>query len=300
MLYIKPNIIGYSPYNALTLVKASKLAYLDKITLASKLHGNVNKLYFFDKQNTQGFIAANTDFVIISFRGTEPNNLKDWMNNSKISLIPGYEGRVHRGFSQALDDVWDDIVTCLPQFQDQNQPIFITGHSMGGSLATMTAVRLGEYHQHIKGIYTFGCPRMGDSKFVENYDKILGDRTFRIVNHRDIVTRLAPRSFGYQHVSGCWFFDSEGKLHNDIRYWQQFLETVKGSREEFLNVATLVKDHNLDEYKKNVLLNFDVMDTGINLTNIRSSQNPVIDITLRQAAINPNIAKKLFDQHNVG
>ncbi len=290
MLYLKPNTIGYSPYNALSLAKASKLAYLDKTTVTNKLYGNINQLYFFDKRNTQGFIAANNEFVVISFRGTEPRNLKDWMNNTRISLIPGYGGSVHRGCSEALDDVWDDIVRLLPQFQDKNQPIFLTGHSMGGTLATMTAIRLGEkYYQHIRGIYTFGCPRMGDSKFVENYDKIFNDRTFRIVNHRDIVTRLAPRSFGYQHVSGCWFFDSEGKLHNDIRYWQQFLETVKGTREEFLNVVSLVEDHNLDEYKKNVLLNFDVRDTGIKLTNIRSSQNPLIDMTLKQATINPLI-----------
>lgn len=269
MLYIKPNTIGYSPYNALSLAKASKLAYLDKTTVANKLHGNINQLYFVDKGNTQGFIAANNEFVIISFRGTEPNNLKDWMNNTRISLILGYGGHVHRGFSEALDDIWDDIVTLLPQFQDQNQPIFLTGHSMGGSLATMTAVRLGDkYYQHIKGIYTFGCPRMGDSKFVENYDKIFSARTFRMVNHRDIVTRLAPRSFGYLHVGGCWFFDSAGKLHNDIRYWQQFLETAKGTREEFLNVVSLVEDHNLDEYKKNVLLNFDGTNTLISLANI--------------------------------
>lgn len=77
MLYIKPNTIGYSPYNALSLAKASKLAYLDKTTVANKLHGNINQLYFFHKGNTQGFIAANNEFVIISFRGTEPNNLKD-------------------------------------------------------------------------------------------------------------------------------------------------------------------------------------------------------------------------------
>jgi triacylglycerol lipase len=290
MLYLKPNTIGYSPYNALSLAKASKLAYLDKTTVTNKLHGNINQLYFFDKRNTQAFIAANNEFIVISFRGTEPRNLKDWMNNTRISLILGYGGSVHRGFSEALDDVWDEIVTLLPQFQDKKQPIFLTGHSMGGALATMTAVRLGEkYYQHIQGIYTFGCPRMGDGKFVENYDKIFNDRTFRMVNHRDIVTRLAPRSFGYQHVGGCWFFDSEGKLHNDIRYWQQFLETAKGTREEFLNVVSLVEDHNLDEYKKNVLLNFDVRDIGINLTNIRSSQNFLMDMTLKQAIINPLI-----------
>jgi triacylglycerol lipase len=287
MLYLKPNTIGYSPYNALSLAKASKLAYLDKTTVTNKLYGNINQLHFFDKRNTQAFIAANNEFVVISFRGTEPRNLKDWMNNTKISLIPGYGGSVHRGFSEALDDIWDEIVTLLSQFQDKNQPIFLTGHSMGGALATMTAVRLGEkYYQHIQGIYTFGCPRMGDGKFVQNYDKIFNDRTFRMVNHRDIVTRLAPRSFGYQHVGGCWFFDSEGKLHNDIRYWQQFLETAKGTREEFLNVVSLVEDHNLDEYKKNVLLNFDVINTPINLINIRSTQNSLMDMTLKQATTN--------------
>ncbi len=270
MSYLKPNEIGYSPYNALSLAKVSKLAYFDPTTVASKLQvWNINKLHFFDNRNTQAFIAGNNDFIIISFRGTEPNNLKDWMTDAEIRMVEGYGGYVHRGFSEALDDVWDDIVTQVALFQDQNQPIFLTGHSMGGSLATMTAVRLGEkYYQQIKGLYTFGCARVGDLKFAENYDKIFSERTFRMVNHRDVVTRLAPRSFGYRHVGGCWFFDLEGKLHNDIRYWQQFLETFKGTKEEFLDVASFIKDHNLDEYIKNISLNFNGTNTLIRSTNI--------------------------------
>lgn len=292
----KPYQIGYNPYHALSLAKASKLAYFDQTTVVNELQTyNINKLHFFDYRNTQGFIAGNNSFIIISFRGTEPNNLKDWMTDAEIHMVKGYGGYVHSGFSKALDDVWGDIITQIPLFQDQNQPIFLTGHSFGGALATMTGVRLGEkYYQQIKALYTFGCPRVGDRNFADNYDKIFSNRTFRMVNHRDIVTRLAPRIFGYRHVGGCWFFDCEGRLHNDIRYWKEFLEAVKGTKEEFLNVVTLITDHNLDEYKKNVLLNFDVMDTGISFTNIRRTQKSVMDMTLKQTTINPATTSIIF------
>lgn len=247
---------GYNPHNALLLVKASQLAYLEPEAIKTGIsEWNLPNFHFFNRRNTQAYIAGNEKVMVIAFRGTEPGNLRDWMNNTNILMKPGYGGHVHAGFHQALEDIWADIATQIGLFNYNNQAIFLTGHSLGGSLAKMTAVRLpSRYQDLIQGIYSFGSPRVGNQQFADNYNQKFRDRTFRMINHRDIVTRLAPRSFGYRHVNSSYFFDSQGILHTEIRYWRQFLETVKGTREEFINAASFVKDHDLREYEKNVLL----------------------------------------------
>lgn len=257
MTSFEPNAPGYSHNNALLLAKTSKLAYLQRDIVETELQKwNLNNIYHFDHRETQAFIAGNDKLVILSFRGTEPGNLRDWMTSVNMTMVEGYGGRVHRGFSRALEDIWSDIVKQINLFHDKNQPIFLTGHSLGGSLASMTAVRLGDkYEKYIRGLYTYGSPRVGDRGFVNNYDKLFSSRTFRFINHRDVVTRLGPRSLGYRHVNSCYYFDSIGQLHIDTKYWQKFLKTVQGTPEEFLNLASLINDHNLDEYEQNIFLN---------------------------------------------
>ena len=44
-------------------------------------------------------------------------------------------------------------------------PITITGHSLGGALATHALAILSAQGFQIKNFYTFGSPRVGDSKF---------------------------------------------------------------------------------------------------------------------------------------
>lgn len=285
------NTSGYNPGNALLLVKAAQLAYSPPDIIKNKIsEWNLSNFHFCDRNDTQAYIAGNKEVVIIVFRGTEPDNLSDWMNNTHIWMREGYGGYVHSGFFQALADVWADITTQIGLFAQNQQAIFLTGHSLGGSLAKMTAVRLpSQYQQQIRGIYSFGSPRVGNQQFVTNYDQLFRDRTFRIVNHRDIVTRLAPRSFGYRHVSGCYFFDSQGILHNEIRYWQQFLETVKGTREDFLRMASSpFADHDLRDYEKNVILdmNQSLAKTQIIPTNNSTTNNPNLPQKTQNALIN--------------
>lgn len=269
------NTTDYNPYNALLLVKASQLAYLEPEIIKDQIsEWNLHNFHFFDQRHTQGFIAGNAEVMVIAFRGTEPGNIQDWMNNANIWMKPGYGGYVHAGFHQSLEDIWADIATQIGLFNYNNQAIFLTGHSLGGSLAKMAAARLPEqYQQQIRGIYSFGSPRVGNQQFANNYNQKFRDRTFRVINHRDIVTRLAPRSFGYRHVNSCYFFDSQGTLHNDMRYWRRFLETVKGTRTEFVNAASFVSDHDLLEYERNVILDLNEYLAKANLTQNLHSAN---------------------------
>jgi triacylglycerol lipase len=77
-----------------------------------------------------------------------------------------------------------------------NCRIWLTGHSLGGALASLTAVRLGG---RASGLYTFGAPRIGDAVFAARVGSLLKEASMRYVNDRDVVTHVPPEQFAHPH-----------------------------------------------------------------------------------------------------
>src|SRR5213079_949071 len=68
----------------------------------------------------------------------------------------------------------------------RDKPLFLTGHSMGGALAVLTACRLAKMGRPPVAIYTFGAPRVGDRNFCAGYSL----PTYRIINGLDLVPEM--------------------------------------------------------------------------------------------------------------
>jgi triacylglycerol lipase len=252
MFAFEPSAIAYSPTNALSLAQAARLAYDDRFAIASLVRTwNFPHFHFFEQNSTQAFMMGNDQLIVLAFRGTESKCLKDWMTDANINLIEDCYGEVHRGFSFGLNEIWQEILQKLATFRTQNQALFITGHSLGAALATLAAARLSAPDQ-VQGVYNFGSPRVGNQDFVTCFDSVYAGRAFRFVNNNDLVTRVAPREFGYRHISQSLYFDSLGKLHPEITAWNKFLETVKGGM-DVLNDFGLVSDHDMGKYEANLL-----------------------------------------------
>ncbi|CAN0263726.1 unnamed protein product [Laminaria digitata] len=86
----------------------------------------------------------------------------------------------------------------------QDWEVFVTGHSLGGALATLATLDHQRRYPEAKvTMYNFGSPRVGNRAFAKLYDRFVGD-SFRVVNNKDIVARL-PRatmrgiSLDYRH-----------------------------------------------------------------------------------------------------
>ncbi|HEY5649308.1 MAG TPA: hypothetical protein VIU33_07390, partial [Nitrospiria bacterium] len=81
----------YYGENALVLAECSRLAYENRFIIREKLLRNwrFKNVRYFSHQGSQAFLAANNQFMIAAFRGTEPRRLRDWSTDSKVRLVPG-------------------------------------------------------------------------------------------------------------------------------------------------------------------------------------------------------------------
>ncbi|MFI0750222.1 alpha/beta fold hydrolase [Streptomyces sp. NPDC021224] len=126
---------------------------------------------------------------VTAFRGTEPQQIMDWLTDATTppSAGPGGMGCVHYGFAQAPDSIWPKVRAAIEELRDQGQRVYFTGHSLGGALAMLAAARtvLEDPELAADGVYTYGQPRTCDRLLATAYDKGLKGRVFRFVNDSD-------------------------------------------------------------------------------------------------------------------
>jgi len=261
-----PNTTRWDPNNALALAYASQLAYSDAATISAQLQAwgfDPARFTFLNKSDTQGFVTATDEMVLVSFRGTQSNDIWDWMTDARIALRPYQPGLVHIGFYNALNDVWHEMNAAINAGRDHGQSLWVTGHSLGAALAGLAVSRMiFEEQTPTNGLYTFGHPRMGNFVFGNGYDTEFMAKTFRYVNDQDIVTRIPPRTLGYAHVGQLLFFDQNGRLQNDDHFWNRFLTEIKVGIEGLKKPAGIVEDHAIQRYIDNLQKYLDDLAAG--------------------------------------
>jgi hypothetical protein len=174
--------------------------------------------FFAGKPGTQAYAMSMADAVVLAFRGTQVDDfwssLIDFTTDVQFLPVPDSHGDlVHAGFLLALHEVWEPLITHLRGEQEQSpRPFWITGHSLGGALATVAAnLCCDDPSLRLHGVYTYGSPRVGDSGF--------GSRirvpVFRFRNDADLVPHLPPGP-PFRHVGRLQFIDGGGHLHSDV------------------------------------------------------------------------------------
>lgn len=258
-----PNAKVFDLRNALLLGEASALAYKPEQNIEEQIinEWGFESFKYFNKRDTQAFIAVNNEIMILIFRGTQ--SIQDWLTDFKVKFVKGPFGMVHRGFSQGLNYILPDIKKAIAKYHNQKQSLWVAGHSLGGALAVLTAAYFVERRFKIDGLYTFGQPRVGNYEFVNSFGTKFNKRHFRIVNNEDIVTRVPPRALGYFDSGNVLYLDSFGVLRNDPKWWQEFLDIsysfimrasdrFKVLRKQFPNS---LEDHDMDRYIERIKSN---------------------------------------------
>ena len=103
---------GFSKANAEFFSELSMNAYLG-VSEFSDIYSDNFDIKFFDSGSTQCYALWDDNDLIYAFRGTEPKKLSDIKTDIRFRKTEASEdssGRVHRGFKDGLDLIWDDLL----------------------------------------------------------------------------------------------------------------------------------------------------------------------------------------------
>jgi triacylglycerol lipase len=181
-----------------------------------------NVLYF-DRDGSQAYRFENEHDCVIVCRGTEPHEWNDIRADvNAVAALAETAGRVHLGFKTEVDDLWPLIEQSI---RGVEKPLWFTGHSLGGAMATICAGRckLSKLTGNPVALYTFGSPRVGTRRYV-NYVPLVH---YRWVNNNDIVCRVPPPWMGYRHAGTECYLDAHGQFR-ELRGWRRFVDRVRG------------------------------------------------------------------------
>lgn len=254
----------YKPTNAYWMAKLAKIAYIKKSAtdhspdmeaIKAELKAIDPKFLDvagFDAKSSQGVVIQHEDYVVAAFRGTD--EIADWLDNINAVAKQGPLSDVHSGFYRALMDIWPQMKTTIRSFrrtpEDQpDRPLWLTGHSLGGAMATLAAATLIEADEAFYGAYTYGSPRVGDRDFARIFNVEAKGKVFRFQNNADIVTRVPARLMGYSHVGSFIYITEDKKLSDDLGWWYRFVDTVKGVIKDIGDMGIdAIEDHDIDDY----------------------------------------------------
>lgn len=150
----------------------------------------------FDTPSFSGFAASDERAAYLVFRGTRcrldcresfVHTLQAWLTNLDYAQVEREgAGRVHRGFARELDSIEAGLASMARDHAAGGKPLYITGHSAGGALATLAARRLHETGVPVRAAVVFSAPRVGDRRFAQSYPIPL----VRIEHRHDLIPHL--------------------------------------------------------------------------------------------------------------
>jgi triacylglycerol lipase len=211
---------GFSVRTAYFLAHASHCAYEEGEEWIDNLGLN-DETAAFTCGEFHGFVGFLDTIAIVAFRGTK--NIGNCLTDAETPLVarPPYPGQVHLGFADAVDAVWPEVCDLLGP-PSHCPPLWVTGHSLGGAMATLASVRLTYAGYTVRAVYTYGSPRPGDQQFQKAYNLV----NYRLVNDNDLVPHL-PFRWCYKHVGELKLLDELGNLIEEQQIWRTKKKTLR-------------------------------------------------------------------------
>lgn len=249
---------AYSDRVAWIMAVMSKLAYIEFETSEEELarlklnlkSGGFELVNTYSRGSTQCFLAKNENIFVLAFRGTELKKIEDIDADIRVYKDSTKEGKVHAGFQEAYEEVSAEIEKTFLDNKNWVWPLYITGHSLGGALATVATQNLEHtLKSQIAACYTFGSPRVGNNQ----YERNIKAPFYRIVHSTDIVTLLP--NFGYRHVGDARFLSYCSPESDNFtfyrgipmlrRFWEMIVATIIP-----FNWPRWVNCHSMSEYER--------------------------------------------------
>ena len=241
-------------YNAYYMAVLSALAYEDEDLIGESYRklglsrcSGLKKFKVIDEvhDNTSGHLSTDGHRIFLLMRGTD--DVEDIIKNLKLlsTTRPKWgEVPIHKGFSELAESfinathLYDKLKAC-----GADREIYVGGHSLGGALANIIAIELKLKHLNIKGIYTFGSPRVGGEAWISYFNKTFPQQHFQWRNIHDPVPYVPKGALMYKSFKHLLLgrndalkitienlnpFDGKGSFsyHNKKKYafdlWEKF------------------------------------------------------------------------------
>lgn len=195
-----------------------------------------------DTSSAHAYSWIQSGVFYLSFRGT--NGAPDYFTDIDILRTYLFKDNasilVHTGFLNYFNSLKESIMDELKAKINHFHTIQVTGHSLGGGLATIAAATLGalinnphkeKKENNFKTIdqtkkrivcHTIGSPRVGNTGFVKWFHEHV-DESIRITNSEDPVT-LFPISCFYTHVSDSICIDDKcvvKRSNSDVKWYRR-------------------------------------------------------------------------------
>lgn len=196
---------------------------------------------FYSANGSQACSWIQSGVFYLSFRGTD--EFVDILTDLSLERTKLDDPKilVHTGFLRYFNEIKEDIKDELTASANDFHTIQLTGHSLGGAIATIAAACLGKFINNPNELqeepnfkpkdkakkrivcHTIGSPRVGNLHFVDWFHTQV-DESMRITNDDDPIT-LFPVSCLYTHVSDaiCLGDKCIREIHSDTKwYWRLF------------------------------------------------------------------------------
>jgi pimeloyl-ACP methyl ester carboxylesterase len=154
----------------------------------------------------------NSNDYVLAFEGSQDN--RDLLIDLQIAQLVPYkhypDAKVHSGFWKSYLAIADEVHKLLNIHNVKN--LFVTGHSLGGALATIASLDIVE-ELGIKNVsmVSLGAPRVGNAGYADLYASMLNNY-YRITHASDPVVHLPYMYLNYKHIPHEIFYPKRGSL----------------------------------------------------------------------------------------
>jgi len=201
-----------------------------------------------------GFIALDrqANRIVLAFRGTETLTQVsvELLFHNLVPFHGDKQVRVNEFFFRAANDLLPQLSPVLQDLESNCSrcQLWVTGHSLGASMALLAAYNVSFWTRHAPVLYTFGQPRSVNGAFARMVEERI-PRIYRLVNAADPVPHIPLCTRGKLQIvgkmTGCLDDKPGGYHHVGMELWFPYGDYINGIMCDYRECVGIPKGEDL-------------------------------------------------------